>query len=123
MSEYQPVSDLKVKVREYKDKEAGKMKGVWNTVGTLWSTPHGSSMFITLDSIPVQVFKDGKKVPFDGHINVFAREFTEDAENQGFSKREYKETDDINKIQTQKIAVDKGFDIDDKPIDISKIEF
>ena len=73
MTNYQPIADLKVKQREYTDKD-GKTKGVWLTVGTLWSTEHGSSQFITLDAIPVNSFKDGEKIPFDGRISVFRRE-------------------------------------------------
>lgn len=104
MSNYQPVADLKVKTREYTDKETGKLKGVWNTVGTLWSTEHGSSQFITLDSIPVTVFKDGEKIPFDGRVSVFRREEFNNAESDSkFSRKEFEDTDNFNKKQSDDI--------------------
>lgn len=112
MSNYKPLSDLKVKIREYE--KDGKTKGVWLTVGTLWSTEHGSSQFITLDAIPVSTFKDGEKIPFDGRISVFKRE-------------EYNNTES-DKPMTQSQALNNGKDvtpddIDDKPIDLSEIPF
>lgn len=109
MSDYKPTAELKVKIREYEDKETKKMKGVWQTVGTLWSTPHGSSQFVTLDAIPVNTFKDGERVPFDGRISVFKRE-----ENKIIQT-----ADDI--IENSKDVVIE--DIDDKPIDLSEIQF
>lgn len=65
-SKLKPIADLKVKVREYEDKETGKMKGVWMTVGTLFSSPHGSHQAIKLDSIPTG--------EWNGWISVYQRE-------------------------------------------------
>jgi len=112
MSQYKPVSDLKVKVREYE--KDGKTKGVWQTVGALWSTPHGSSQFITLDAIPLTSFKDGEKIPFDGRISIFNRE-----ENQEFSEKEYADQDKFNRKQTDTVIDD----IEDKPISLEDIPF
>lgn len=60
-----PIADLKVKTREYVDKD-GKTKGVWITVGTLFSTPHGSNMSIKIDAIPTG--------DWNGFVSVFKRE-------------------------------------------------
>lgn len=113
MSKYNPISDLKVKTREYQDKD-GKTKSVWQTVGTLWSTEHGSSQFITLDAIPVTSFKDGEKIPFDGRISVFRREEYNNANG--------------DKPMTQSQALNGGKDIvlediDDNSIDLNSIPF
>ena len=67
MSALKPYADLKYKSREYEDKETGKMKGVWLTVGTLFSSPHGSNMSIKLDCVPV-----GDE--WNGWLSVFPRE-------------------------------------------------
>lgn len=113
MSQYSPIADLKVKVRDYKGDD-GKTKGVWTSVGTLWSTPHGSSQFITLDSIPVNSFKDGERVPFDGRVSIFKRDNAE-------VKDANELTHDLNKKMTSKdVVLD---DIDDKPIDLSEVPF
>lgn len=63
-----PYADLKYKVRTYTD-ENGKEKGVWATVGTLFSTPHGSNLTIKVDSMPVG--------EWNGWLSVFPREGTE----------------------------------------------
>lgn len=112
-SQYRPFAELKVKVREYDDKETGKKKGVWLSVGTIFSTPHGSSMFMVLDSIPVNSLdKDGKKVPFDGRVSIFKRE--------DFGEQdEVTSADDL--VSKPKDTVLE--DIDDKPIDLSEIPF
>lgn len=60
-----PYADLKVKVREYTDKE-GAVKGVYVTVGTLFSSPHQSHMTIKLDTIPVG--------EWNGWISAYKRE-------------------------------------------------
>lgn len=65
-SKLKPVADLKVKIREYEDKETGKMKGVYITVGVLFSSPHGSHQAIKLDSLPVG--------DWSGWISLFKRE-------------------------------------------------
>lgn len=64
-SKLTPYADLKYKVRTYTDKD-GKEKGVWQTVGTLFSTPHGSRMSIKLDSVPVG--------DWNGWLSVYKRE-------------------------------------------------
>lgn len=108
MSQYKPVADLKVKTREYQDKDTGKVKGVWSTVGTLWETPHASSRFITIESIPITIFKDGEKVPFDGRISIFDRDDGREADQTTTPKP-----------STQDVVPD---DIDDQPIDLSKVD-
>lgn len=109
MSKYQPIADLKVKIREYQDKD-GKTKGVWSTVGTMWSTEHGSSQFITLDSVPLNTFKDGERFPFDGRLSIFRREEFNNAESD-------------RKMTQFDVLKHSKEDIDDKPIDLSEIPF
>ena len=75
-SSLKPFADLKVKIREYED-EDGKTKGVYQKIGTLWSTPHGSNMAIKIDAIPVQMFKKGEHQHWDGWANVFKIEGAE----------------------------------------------
>lgn len=65
MSSLKPYADLKVKTREYTDKD-GKTKGVYEKVGTLFSSPHGSHMAIKLDTIPVG--------NWEGWLNVYKKE-------------------------------------------------
>lgn len=114
-SQYKPFAEMKVKVREYKDKETGKMKGVWITIGTIFSTPHGSSMFGALESIPVtSLDRDGNRVPFDGKFSVFKRE---DFDGQ----QEATTADDLVTNKDSKDVIIE--DIDDKPIDLSEIPF
>lgn len=110
---YRPFAELKVKVREYDDKETGKKKGVWVTMGTIFSTPHQSSMFGVLESIPVSSLdKNGNKIPFDGRFSIFRREDFGDQD-------EITSADDL--VSKQKdVVLD---DIDDKPIDLSEIPF
>lgn len=60
-----PMADIKFKVREYEG-EDGKMHGVWVTVGTLFSSPHGSHMSVKLDTVPVG--------EFNGWLSVFKRD-------------------------------------------------
>jgi len=72
-SKLKPIADLKYKARTYIDKETGKEKGVWEKLGTLFSSPHGSNMAIKLDTIPV-----GNE--FNGWVSVYKREQTEDSE-------------------------------------------
>lgn len=69
-SKLKPVADIKFKVRTYTDKETGKEKGVWLTVGTLFSSPHGSNMTIKLDTIPV--------ADWNGWLAVYKREELDD---------------------------------------------
>lgn len=69
-SKLKPYADLKAKVREYEDKETGKMKGVYVKVGTLFSSPHHSHMFINIESIPVG--------DWDGAVSVFKRDDWQD---------------------------------------------
>ena len=64
-----PYGDLKVALRKYKDSE-GKEKTAWLKVGTLFSTPHGSNMFIVLEALPLN--KD-----WSGLISVFKKEDAE----------------------------------------------
>jgi len=117
MSNYKPRADLKVKTREYtKD---GETKGVWQTVGTIFSTPHGSSEFIVLDSIPFHSFENGEQVPFNGKISVFNKEeFEQVKSGDEFPDKKHQETHDFNKQTTKDVIVE---DIDDKPIDLSTI--
>jgi hypothetical protein len=68
-SKLQPYADLKYKARTYIDKE-GKEKGVWVTVGTLFSSPHGSHMSIKMDSIPVG--------EWNGWLSVYKRDEQDD---------------------------------------------
>lgn len=110
---YRPFAELKVKVREYDDRETGKKKGVWVTIGTIFSTPHGSSMFGVLESVPVSSLdKNGNKVPFDGRFSVFKRD---DFDGQA----EITSADDIAS-KSKDVVLE---DIDDKPIDLSEIPF
>ncbi len=74
-SSLKPYADLKVKVREYTDPE-GKTKGVYTKIGTLFSSPHHSHMFVSLESIPVGV-KD-----WDGAVSVFKRDDWEESTNE-----------------------------------------
>lgn len=115
MSDYRPYADLKVKVREYKDKETNKMKGVWMSVGTIFATPHGTSQFMVIDAIPINSLdKDGKRIPFDGRVSIFKRE-------DFGAQDEITSPDDIQQNNKSKDVVIE--DIDDKPIDISEIPF
>lgn len=68
MGSLKPYADLKVRTREYTDKD-GKTKGVYEKVGTLFSSPHGSHMAIKLDTIPVG--------NWEGWLNVYKREEAE----------------------------------------------
>lgn len=95
----QPYADLKVKTREFKDKE-GKTKGVYQTIGTLFSSPHGSHMSIKLDTVPVG--------EWNGWINVYPRE-----ENRQLTQNDVLE----------KAGDFAPKDIEDKPIDLSEIPF
>lgn len=114
MSEYRPYADLKVKIREYDDRETGKKKGVWASVGTILATPHLSSMFIVLDSIPVNSLdKSGNKAPFDGRVSVFKRD---DFGEMGEVTSAY----DLVTNKPKDVVLE---DIDDKPIDLSEIPF
>lgn len=61
-----PWADLKVKIREYQDKETGKTKGVYQTIGTMFSSPHGSHLAIKIDSIPV--------TEWNGWVSVYQRD-------------------------------------------------
>ncbi len=74
-SSLKPYAVLKVKVREYTDPE-GKTKGVYTKIGTLFSSPHHSHMFVSLESIPVGV-KD-----WDGAVSVFKRDDWEESTNE-----------------------------------------
>ncbi len=67
MSKLKPYADIKYKARTYVDKD-GKEKGVWITVGTLFSSPHGSNMTIKMDSMPVG--------EWNGWLAVYKREET-----------------------------------------------
>lgn len=64
-SKLKPHADLKYKARTYTDAD-GKEKGVWVTVGTLFSSPHGSHMAIKMDTMPVG--------EWNGWISVYPRE-------------------------------------------------
>lgn len=64
-SKLKPVADLKYKARTYIDKD-GKEKGVWVTIGTLFSSPHGSNQALKLDTVPVG--------EFNGWVSIFKRE-------------------------------------------------
>lgn len=66
-----PYADLKVKIREYTDKD-GKTKGVYMQIGTLFSSPHGSHMAIKMDSIPVG--------EWNGWVSVYKRDDFEPGE-------------------------------------------
>lgn len=72
MSKLKPYADIKYKARTYTD-ENGKEKGVWITVGTLFSSPHGSNMTIKMDSMPVG--------EWNGWLAVYKREEFELEEN------------------------------------------
>lgn len=102
-SKLKPYADLKYKARTYKDKDTGKEKGVWVTVGTLFSSPHGSHMSIKMDVMPVG--------EFNGWLSVYPREEQKDgpiSQNQVLEKSgDYVPKDDI----------------DDKPIDLTEIPF
>lgn len=78
-----PYARLKAKVREYEDKETGKMKGVYVEIGTLFSSPHGSHMAVKIDTIPV--------ADWNGWVSVFKIEGFEEAS-------EDKEDEDNNKV-------------------------
>lgn len=82
-SKLKPIADIKFKAREYQDKETGKMKGVWLTVGTLFSTPHGSNMSIKLDCVPT-----GNE--WNGWLAVYKRE------DVSHNNEESIDIDDIN---------------------------
>lgn len=69
MSNLKPYADLKYKARIYKD-ENGKEKGVWVTIGTLFSSPHGSNMAIKLDTMPVG--------GWNGWLSVYKKEDSTD---------------------------------------------
>lgn len=75
-SALQPYAELKVKVREYEG-EDGKTKGVYQKVGTLFSSPHGSHMAVKIEAIPVTMFKDGEHHNWNGWCNVFKIESAE----------------------------------------------
>jgi len=99
-----PYADLKYKARTYKDKETGKEKGVWVTVGTLFSTPHGSHMSVKLDTVPVG--------EFNGWLSVYKRE---ESSQQPITQNEV--------LEKSGDFVPTHDDIDDKPIDLSSIPF
>jgi hypothetical protein len=79
-----PYADLKVKVREYEDKETGKTKGVYVKVGTLFASPHFSHMFISMEAIPV-------KAEWDGAVSVFPREDAEQGKEDAEKTNETEE--------------------------------
>lgn len=64
-----PYADLKVKTREYKDKD-GNTKSVYTTIGTMFTSEHKSHMSIKLDTVPVG--------EWNGWVSVFVREDKED---------------------------------------------
>lgn len=74
-SNLKPYADLKVKVREYTDKD-GNTKGVWREIGTLFSSPHQSNMFISIDTLPLVDFSKGLTVA------VFKREDFDTTNNE-----------------------------------------
>lgn len=98
----QPYADLKYKSRTYTDKD-GNEKGVWVTLGTLFSTPHGSHQTIKLDTVPVG--------EFNGWISVFPREEPKDKNEQ---------THEFNKKITQDVAQDE---VTDEPLNFNSIPF
>lgn len=106
MSELKPIADLKYKARTYTDQN-GKEKGVWVTLGTLFSSPHGSNMSIKLDTVPVG--------EFNGWISVFKREEDEPSKFDNDNKI----VKELGKAR-QDIVLE---DIDDRPIDLSEIPF
>lgn len=73
-SKLKPIANISYKSRTYKDKD-GNEKGVWLTIGTLFSSPHGSNMSIKLDALPI-----GKD--FDGFLAVFKREDRTEQNNE-----------------------------------------
>jgi hypothetical protein len=66
-SKLKPYANIKAKVREYEDKETGKMKGVYVDVGTMFASPHLSNITIKLDTVPI-----GNN--WNGWLSVFKRE-------------------------------------------------
>lgn len=70
-SKLKPYGDIKVKLREYTDKD-GKTKGVYQKVGTLFSTPHMSRLSIKLDTLP-------PLHTTDGWLNVYKNDEAEQA--------------------------------------------
>jgi len=111
---YRPYADLKVKVHEYDDKETGKKKGVWMSVGTIFATPHLSSQFMVMDALPINSLnRDGNKIPFDGKVSIFKRDDFGDQD-------EVTSADDLVTNKSKDVVLK---DIEDKPIDLSEIPF
>jgi len=94
--------EVRARIRQYE--KDGEKKWFYQTVGTAWVSEHGSKISLQLDTVPVSPEWDGKF-----YIN------------KPYEKKDEKElTHDLNKKMTEDIVLD---DIDDKPIDLSKIPF
>jgi len=106
MSNYKPYADLKYKTRSYTDKE-GKEKGIWLQVGTIFATPHLSSMFQVMEALPIN---------FDGKLSIFKRE---DFEQLNDEPKDTSPTHELNKHTTDVVLKD----IEEKPINLSEIPF
>ena len=108
MSNLTPYADLKVKVREYTDKD-GKTKGVYEKIGTMFSSPHESRYTIKLDTIPV-----GNE--WNGWVNVYPKD-----EGQGYQKAVEAHQEIKGRVQAKEVVLD---DIDeDEKVSLSDIPF
>lgn len=106
-SKLKPFADLKYKARTYKDKD-GNEKGVWLTVGTLFSTPHGSHMSIKMDSMPVG--------EWNGWLSVYEREDALERQDS----RPMPTSTVMDEAYKDKLPNDSEAD---KPIDLTEIPF
>lgn len=107
MSSLTPYADLKVKVREYTDKD-GKTKGVYEKIGTMFSSPHESHYTIKIDTLPI----DNE---WKGWVSVFPRD-----EGSGYQKAVEVHQEIKGRVQQKETVLD---DIEDEPVSLSDIPF
>lgn len=75
MANIKAYADLRVRVRTY-DKD-GEKKSVYQTIGTLYASPHFSNMSIRIDTLPINQ-------EWDGQVYVSPREPKEESKEVKF---------------------------------------
>ncbi len=99
--------DVRAIVRTYKDKDTGEDKNVYANIGTAWVSPHASTITIQLDTLPISKDFNGKL-----YIN---RPYEPKGDTTPLKQHEV-----FDQVHKDNLPDD---DIEDKPIDLSKIPF
>lgn len=112
MSETKLYARLRVKTGEYESD--GKTKNRYSDVGVLFASEHFNNMFIQLETLPLNKDWDGR---------IFVNPIEENKIIQtadDFPDEKHQQTHELNKRVSQDVVLE---DIDDKPIELSKIPF